>query len=197
MIIPISNNILDNFQLKNQQFLVDANYYESLSGINEYRLYSYLSTFFNNTTILDIGTFNGRSAISLSHNENNKVISYDICNHINNMNHPIYTKSNIIFHIKDCLEDLTEELIKNVKLVVIDIDHYEVNELKIINRLKLLGFSGIIILDDIKHPDPAVYECMNRLWNNIQDTKYEVTKYAHWSGTGLIVINADITFDFS
>ena len=74
MEIIIDNNTLDNFNLKNHDYLVDINYYDGLSGTNEYRLYSYLSTLFNNSVILDIGTYNGRSAISLSHNVSNQVI---------------------------------------------------------------------------------------------------------------------------
>jgi predicted O-methyltransferase YrrM len=198
MIIPISNEILDNFSLKNKNYLVNKDYYENLSGDQEYRLYSYLSTFFNETTILDIGTLDGRSAIALSHNETNNVISYDIYNHINNNNHAIYSKSNIKFNIKNVLDDLNEELIKRVKIVMIDIDHYETIENQIIKRLKDLNFSGLIILDDItKHPDPTINVCMNRLWNNIQGDKYDFTKYGHWSGTGVIVVNDDISFYFS
>jgi 2-polyprenyl-3-methyl-5-hydroxy-6-metoxy-1,4-benzoquinol methylase len=197
MIIPISNKILNDFVLINHEYLVDKDYYDSPPGVNEYRLYSYLTTFFNNTTILDIGTLNGRSAVSLSHNPTNKVLSYDISNNINNDNHPIYTKRNIKFNIKDVLDDLTESLIKDVKIVMIDIDHYETIETIIINRLKELNFSGIIILDDItRHPEPIINECMNRLWNNISDCKYDFTEYAHGSGTGIIVINSDITFNF-
>jgi predicted O-methyltransferase YrrM len=198
MIIPISNEILDNFSLKNQNYLVNKDYYENLSGDQEYRLYSYLSTFFNGTTILDIGTLDGRSAVALSHNETNNVISYDIYNHINNNNHAIYTKNNIKFNIKNVLDDLNEELIKNVKIVMIDIDHYETIENQIITRLKELNFSGLIILDDItNHPDPTINICMNRLWNNIQGDKHDFTKYGHWSGTGIVVVNDDISFYFS
>ena len=39
MKIILSNTILNNFCLKNQEFLVDKNHYEDLSGIQEYRLY--------------------------------------------------------------------------------------------------------------------------------------------------------------
>ena len=198
MNIPISNNILDNFKLINQEYLVDKMHYNDKSGIQEYRLYSYLSTYFYNTIILDIGTLNGRSAISLSHNDTNNVISYDIYNNINNDNHIIYSKKNIKFNIKNVLDDLNEELIKNVKIVMIDIDHYETIELEIINRLKELNFSGIILLDDItNHPDPQINICMNILWNNIHDKKYDFTKYGHFSGTGIVVINYDINFIFT
>jgi predicted O-methyltransferase YrrM len=197
MNIPISNKILDDFTLKNHEYLVSTDYYDKKSGDQEYRLYSYLSTFFNDITILDIGTYDGRSAMALAHNEKNKVISYDISDHIKNNNHKVYTKKNIKFNIKNVLDDLTEELIKNVKIVMIDIDHYESIETKIINKLKELNFSGIIILDDItKHPDQYTNVCMNRLWNSIVYTKYDFTNYAHWSGTGIVVINFDISFDF-
>jgi len=200
MKIPISNEILDNFTLINHNYLVSKDYYDDKSGIQEYRLYSYLTTFFNNCTILDIGTLNGRSAISLSYNESNKVISYDINNNINNDSHIIYSKSNIIFNIKNVLDDLNEELIKNTKIVMIDIDHYETIETLIINRLKELNFSGIILLDDItKHPDPLVNQCMNRLWNKLRQSNtetYDFTEFGHWSGTGLIVMNDNITFEF-
>ena len=37
---------------------------------------------------------------------------------------------------------------------------------------------------------------MNRLFNDIKDTKYDFTNYGHWSGTGIVVINDDITFEF-
>lgn len=197
MIIPISNKILDDFNLKNHEFLVSKEYYDLKSGSQEYRLYSYLTTFFDNITILDIGTFNGRSAVSWSHNENNKVISYDICNHINDDKQLIYTKQNIEIKVKNVFEDLNEELIRNVKIVMIDIDHYETIERQIINRLKELNFNGLIVLDDItKHPDPYTNECMKRLWNSISDEKYDFTNYGHASGTGIIIINDDITFQF-
>jgi predicted O-methyltransferase YrrM len=197
MIIPISKEILNDFDLINQEFLVDEEHYSKKAGVQEYRLYSYLSTFFNDTIILDIGTLKGRSAVALSYNEKNRVISYDLVNHIFNYNHPIYTKSNIRFKIKDVLEDLTEELIKKVKIVMIDIDHYETVELQIINRLKELQFNGIILLDDIKnHPDLKMKTCMKKLWDGILDKKYDLTKYGHWSGTGVIIIGDDVDFTF-
>ena len=43
------------------------------AGQSEYRFYAYLSTFFNNTTILDIGTRTGGSALALSYNPTNQV----------------------------------------------------------------------------------------------------------------------------
>ena len=192
LIITLNNNILDNFELKNHEYLVNNNYYNNKSGINEYRLYSYLTTFFNNTTILDIGTLDGRSAIALSYNNTNEVISYNIVDDIKNSKHKIYSKNNIEFRIKNILDDLTKEFISNCKLIIIDIDHYGFNELKIIDTLNKLKFSGLILLDDIIHPDPVMYECMQKLWNNIQYPKIDLTKYGHESGTGCILMNTNI-----
>ena len=196
MKITVSNTILNEFQLKNESYLVNSKHYQDLSGVQEYRLYSYLSTFFNNTTILDIGTYDGRSAVALSHNETNNVVSYDIVDHIKNPNHKIYTKPNIEFRIKNVLDDLTIELMRNVKIVMIDIDHFEVIEKQIIDRLYELNFSGIILLDDIIHPYPREFECMQLLWNNINHVKYDVTRYGHLSGTGIVLMNTDIEFSF-
>jgi predicted O-methyltransferase YrrM len=197
MIIPISNQILDTFQLKNHEYLTDKSFYDLHSGQQEYRLYSYLTTFFNNTTILDIGTFTGRSAVALSHNETNKVISYDIVDHIKNHSHKIYSKENITFHIKNVIDDLNEEMIKSVKIIMIDIDHYETVETYILQRLRDIKFSGLILIDDItKHPEHDINICMNRLWNNIKETKYDFTPYGHWSGTGVVIMNDDIQFTF-
>lgn len=192
MEIQISSDVLDKFKLKNHEYLVDPTYYDLLSGKQEYRLYSYLTTFFDNAIILDIGTLNGRSAISLSHNESNQVISYNIVDDIKDPNHMIYTKPNIEFRIKDVLDDLTPELVAKTKIVMIDIDHFEVIEREIIQRLDELGFSGIILLDDIHHPWPKEREAMQRLWNSLEYKKYDVTKYGHSSGTGLIIMNSDI-----
>ena len=189
--ILINNKILDKFVMKNAEYLYHQDYYNDISGTQEYRLYSYLSTFVNDTIILDIGTSYGRSAIALSHNESNKVLSYDICNHIQNDNHKIYSKKNVEFKIKDVLDDLTPKLVSKCKIVMIDIDHYESIERQIIDKLNDCGFSGIILLDDIHHPQSDMNEAMQKLWKNIHLPKFDVTSYGHWSGTGLILMNTD------
>ena len=196
MEILLDNSLLDNFKMTNYNYLVTPTYYNLKSGEQEYRLYSYLSTLFNDINILDLGTSHGTSAVALSHNVNNHVISYDIVDCINNKNHVIYTKPNIEFKIKNILDDLNEDFISKVKIVMIDIDHYGSVEKDIIDKLHSLNFSGIIILDDVfNHPDKYINNCMKILWNslNYENTiKINVTKYAHWSGTGVLLMNTDI-----
>jgi hypothetical protein len=202
-IISISNKTLDEFSLKNHEYLVDSTYYDDKSGIQEYRLYSYLTEFFNEITILDIGTYTGRSAVALSHNESNRVISYNIVDDIQHPNHPIYKKSNIEFRIKDVMDDLTRDFIHsyNVQIVMIDIDDYGKSEKLIIERLRDIGFSGIIIIDDTHHPEKEMGKCMKRLWEELDHIgnlkKYDFTSYGHCSGTGVLLMNTPyIQFQF-
>ena len=80
---------------------------------------------------------------------------------------------------------------------MIDIDHYEDTEKKIIERLNELEFSGLILLDDINHPYPDMNKAMKSLWNNINENKYDLTSYGHGSGTGLVLVNTDINIILS
>ena len=192
MNIILNNETLDNFTLINHDYLVDTNFYDNVSGVNEYRLYSYLSTLFSDIVIMDIGTYNGRSAVALSHNIDNKVISYNINDQINNATHKIYTKSNIEFKVKNVMHDLSVKFLEKVKIIVIDIDHFYTNEIELINKLQELNYNGLIILDDIHHPSPKENECMQKLWNCIDAPKIDITKYGHSSGTGLINLSDNI-----
>ena len=114
---------------------------------------------------------------------------------IKNDYHPIYSKSNIEFRIKNVLDDLTPEFVSKLKIVMIDIDHFGKIESLIINKLYKMGFSGIIILDDIHHPQPKEKLLMENLWRNINLKKYDVTKYGHFSGTGIVIMNSNIDFE--
>lgn len=183
---------LDEFELLNEDYLVESKYYDLPSGEQEYKLYSYITTQFDDITILDIGTHLGTSAISLSHNEKNKVISFDIVDHIKDSNHKIYQKKNIEFKIENVLDYLNEENIENIKIVLIDINHMGYKETLILKKLISLKFSGIVILDDIHHPNKLINLQMKKLWNNINLPKYDLTKYGHFSGTGLVLINYDL-----
>ena len=147
--------------------------------------------------ILDVGTLYGVSAISLSHNNTNKITSYNLVDDILDDNNVIYSKNNVEFKIKNVLDDLNLDLISNTKIVMIDIDHVGTVEKKIIARLVELDFKGIILLDDIHIPwkKPVnLNEKMKDLWENQLnfDKKLDVTKYGHWSGTGLIVLDKNI-----
>ena len=65
-------------------------------------------------------------------------------------------------------------------------------ETLILQKLISLKFSGIVILDDIHHPNKLINQQMKKLWNNIYLPKYDLTKYGHFSGTGLVLINYNL-----
>lgn len=197
MKIILNKPLLNAFEMQNQEYLVDTTYYNLEAGQGEYRLYSYISTLFNNITILDIGTNQGRSAVALSHNPNNHVISYDIQDHIHRRDYKLFTKTNMEFHVKNVLDDITPEFIqsKNVQFVMIDICHTGPPERMIMDKLWESGFRGVVLLDDIWHPEQQYRDGMQKMMNALPWRKYDITSFGHWSGTGLIFMNDTDVFE--
>ena len=91
------------------------------AGQSEYRLYAWLSTQFNNTTILDVGTRTGGSALALSYNDKNKVISYDLVEQGASSG---IKKDNVEFKIQDFREDDTLDY-DNISIIMIDVDPHD------------------------------------------------------------------------
>ena len=151
-------------------------YYSSPSGKEHYKLLAYLSTFVEGT-IYDIGTYKGLSAIALSFNQSNKVISYDIENHLN-----VQCPENVVFRIGDFHGD--PELL-NSPLILFDIDpHNGEKEKQFIQYLVDKQYKGVVIFDDIYYNDD-----MTRFWNQVEQEKVDLTGVGHWSGTGAVVFN--------
>ena len=48
------------------------------AGKEHYRLLSYISSLYEDSILIDIGTYQGFSALALGYNQSNKVLSYDI-----------------------------------------------------------------------------------------------------------------------
>lgn len=151
-----------------------------------YTLLGYLSKQYpDGSLFLDIGTRRGNSAVAMSLNPNIHVDSYDINDY--NCKEQI-KKDNISFHIGNLFDDLTQVL--KYDLILLDIDpHSGKIETDFIAFLKDNDWKGVLILDDI---GPS-WKTMNEMWNNIEDLdKYDVTKIAHASGTGIIDFNNNL-----
>ena len=115
-----------------------------------YRLLAYLSTCYSNSTIIDLGTDKGCSALALSHNPSNHVISYDI---EDRKVQPI-DLPNIEFRLKDATED-RDELLASA-LILLDTAHNGVFEQKVYSTLVAGRYDGLLLLDDISpEPDDA------------------------------------------
>lgn len=148
------------------------------AGVSEYPLYAYLSTYFNNTTILDIGTRSGGSALALSHNPTNNVLSYDLIE----QGASAITKSNIQWNIGDFMLDSGIDYNK-VSIIVIDVDPHDGQQERIMmDFLRAKKWKGLLIHDDIGSLWPDIVQ----MWNEIPEEKYDITHVGHFSGTGLI-----------
>lgn len=160
------------------------------TGPQPYKLYAYLSTFFNDTTILDIGTEWGNSALSLAYNDNNHVISYDI----EDKGAGEIKKDNITFKVMDFMQDETIPW-ENVSIIVIDVDpHDAIQEPVMLQFLYDKGWSGVLIFDDIGD----MFQDMKHWFASIDEEKWELDHYiGHYSGTGLINFGKKHEFIFT
>ena len=159
------------------------------AGQSEYRLYAWLSTQSNNTTILDVGTRTGGSALALSYNEKNNVISYDLVEQGASSG---ISKSNVEFKIQDFRNDDTLDF-DNISIIMIDVDpHDGTTEEEMFLFLEEKGWKGIVLLDDIGPQWPEIED----FWNRITFPKINVTEVGHMSGTGLVNFDEKHSIDW-
>lgn len=193
MKITLSNLYLDNIDISFQYIENNVpsfykRFFPLRSGEEHYRLLLFLSKLYNNTVISDIGTNKGASALALSENQSNKVISIDI----EDVKDKEWTNrpNNCSFIISDILYD--ENIFKKVlesKLIFLDIDHLYTNEIRIYKKLIENNWKGVLICDDI-HLNLE----MKKFWEEVQSKKINITRYGHYSGTGAIITD-DTVFE--
>jgi hypothetical protein len=163
-------------------------------GDQHYKLLSYFSTLFNNSNILDIGTHKGHSALALAYNETNIIHTFDI---VDNVEPNIKNVKNIKFY-KDNLFDKNifqkwTEIILSCPFIFLDVDPHNGNmEYEFFNFIKEINYQGFIICDDIWY----FKEMRDNFWYKIEDEfKYDLTDLGHWSGTGILTLNKNISFN--
>jgi hypothetical protein len=186
MILDISKSKISEVNLeKFRNFpTINSNEFFENPGKEHYKLLSYLSNQFNNCDIFDIGTHMGSSALALSHNSTNTVHSFDIIDKIKNS----INTENIKFYIENIFENLEkwEEKMLNSPLIFLDIDpHDGILEYNFYLYLLSKNYQGIVILDDIHY----FANMKNNFWSKInEEHKIDLTKFGHWSGTGILNI---------
>lgn len=152
-----------------------------------YKLLAYLSSLFDKELILDLGTRDGLSALVLSRNLKNNIISYDILPKNEAISKFEKSIPNCIFKQKNIFdEDLN--IIKKAKLIFLDLDpHDGIQEKKFFEILEKINYKGIIIIDDISTTKFFIdFPEMRNFWNNIKQKKYDISEFGHGSGTGLV-----------
>lgn len=164
-------------------------YFDMDAGQEHYMLLAYLASQVDpGNTIYDIGTHVGYSALALSHNDTVNVVTYDLVNHFSTDQVTAKNRSNITFKLADCTEPNEIAAIAKSPLVFLDVDpHDGVQEPHIFKHLQDAGFQGILVLDDI-HLNAG----MRKFWESITLTKYDISKYGHHSGTGVVVFNENL-----
>ncbi len=147
------------------------------AGMEWYKLLAYISTKVDNSTLLDIGTRLGASAVALAHNPNNKVLTYDVrgCQIMCKL-------PNVEFIVKNLLEtDMS--IIDDIPIIALDVDpHDGIKETEFLDKIRERNWKGILLMDDIRPP----WNKMVTMWNEIPETKYDLTDIGHSSGTGLV-----------
>lgn len=158
-----------------------------LSGIGEhYSLLAVSSLYFNNTTLFDIGTCTGASAIALAYNTKNNVISYDIQNELGVHSKP----NNVEFKIGDFRLD---ELTLQSPLIVIDVDPHDGNlEAEFHNFFVQKKYNGFVLWDDVHLTGRNERGIgIDTWWKSLDSVeKYDLTEFGHGTGTGLIVYSS-------
>lgn len=162
----------------------NAEYFVGVAGKEHYKLLAYLSCAIDEKFYIDIGTYYGFSAIALSSNSKSNVITYDVCDWIpDEEKNTAKTRSNVVCKIMNCVNDMDNILQSN--LVIIDIDpHDGYEELLILNALRKHKYTGLVLLSDIFLNDE-----MKAFWNSIPEQKHDVTRFGHWSGTGVVAFD--------
>lgn len=159
-------------------------------GKQHYRFLSYLSTLFNNSILIDIGTHRGHSALALSYNESNTVYSFDIEDRI--YNEKIKNKENIKFCIDNIFgekEGKWDSLLRSSAFIFLDIDPHEGSmELEFFNYLKNIQYGGFIVCDDV-----WFFKSMrDNFWYKIKEShRFDFSFVGHWSGTGIVAASEE------
>lgn len=188
--LTIDKNFILNSAYDEYKYLVDymvggqeGNYNQP--GISDYPFYAYYSSLVNNTTILEIGTCLGGSAIMMSHNQTNKIISYDTVDNFKALNYPPINRE-IEFRVGNFMDD--DINYDEIDLITLDAAHTGTLEIEILKYLEENWKGGLLFLDDIHNNSGGD---MSGFWNSIDRKKHEVIDisdiaHGHRLGSGLV-----------
>ena len=160
------------------------------AGKEHFRLLAYLSSRFNNTTIINVNTNGGNEALALSYNTTNRVLSFGPKEGVTNT--AILAKPNIQFENANLFDAKYKPAILSSAFIFVDIEpHDGVLEYRLYKYLEEIGYTGFIIYDDIWY-----FKSMrNDLWYKIPESmRYDLTEVGHWSGSGVVSFGQDALF---
>lgn len=156
-----------------------AQYFLGAPGQEHYLLLSKLASELQDSTIVDIGTHFGYSALALS-GGSNRVVTFDIAD-LKQVDLPESVESRIVNIL-----DQPCEFPLDAKLALLDIDPHSGREERLIVEMLLQrGWQGRLVCDDINLNDG-----MRGFWDWAQHqqelTASDLTEEGHVTGTGLL-----------
>jgi len=201
-----------NIDLRENEIL-QSSYKAYGSDIGHYcAILAHLSTYFNDSIIVDLGTHTGNSATALAYNKSNKVYTYDI-EHRAEASEKFESEEfkNVEYIIGNCIENnwqgtvtsqahayaqnriipfkTDREIFLSSKLIFLDVDpHDGIQEAAVLNFLVENDWKGIMVCDDIA----PQHESMHKWWNSIELPTYTIrNKYGAHGGEGTGIICFD------
>jgi len=136
---------------------------------SHYPLLTYLASQIHNGKIVELGTQAGFSALALSTNKTNRVLTYDVVDVFN-----LRELSNVERRIGNIFEIGEEEELLDADLVFVDTEHTGEFEKQVYDYLVKNHYRGLLLLDDIHLNDD-----MEEFWKSITTTKHDITQIGH------------------
>lgn len=153
-------------------------YFLDECGKEHYKLLAYFSTKFENSLLLDVGTYKGCSSLALAYNSSNEVVSFDIVHGLKSLHD---NPRNVSYIVDNILNEQYSWMIKKSPFIMLDTFHNGDFEMEFYNKIKKIGFSGLLMIDDI-----YLNTEMKNFWNQIELEKLDLSEFGHHSGTGLV-----------
>lgn len=167
----------------------DAKEFFDNIGVEHYRLLACISSQVEDADLFDIGTSSGHSALALSFNHKNRVLTFNIKDEMSVVQKKLkWKEQKITLFLENLWEADTmakwEERLLAAPVLFIDVDpHNGRMEYDFYKWLKEKKYKGVALFDDIH-----VTSLMETyFWERVPDEyKMDVTTVGHFSGTGII-----------
>jgi len=174
-----------------------------------YIILSHLSTYFDDSILVDLGTHTGKSAAALSFNKSNVVYTYDIRTQDEAVQR-VNEEGNIRYIIGDCISDnwtgmamlpgvepkSDKEIFLSSKLIFLDVDPHDGQKEDLVTKFLVSNnWKGIMICDDIGlGTEPGkqnAYPSMRDWFLSVDLPKYNISEHRYAAGTGTGIICFD------
>jgi predicted O-methyltransferase YrrM len=179
-----------------QPSLPDSKFFNIFPG-EHYRLISAFVEVAAAKYVVEIGTSTGMSAVSMLQANPQKLITFDLTpwnlfpSHLESND---FTSGRVMQVIADLYDDSTwnknHQFFDQADLIFMDGPKDGRFEAKVLDRLgaTLARPGKWLVLDDIRLPE------MIDVWERIWSPKLDLTSFGHWSGTGLVSLEAGLDF---